>query len=84
MLESTLIFLFDVKTIANLLGVDEFLPSSELFDLLGQQACKENSTSIYVCDSILFLICGPDISELDQVDVKLYGYFILDYNLHLT
>lgn len=53
--------------ILSLLGVDEFLPSDSFFDLMGEEECKENMTSIIVCESILFLICGPDISELDPV-----------------
>lgn len=53
--------------IANLLGIDEFLPSNDFYDLIGQEECKENTTTILVCESILFLICGPDVSEIDPV-----------------
>jgi hypothetical protein len=53
--------------IANLLGIDEFLPSSDFFDLMGQEECQANTTSALVCESILFLICGPDVAELDPV-----------------
>ncbi|KZS21232.1 Lipase-like protein [Daphnia magna] len=59
------------KVIANLLGIDEFLPSSDFFDLMGQEECQVNSTSIIVCESILFLICGPDVSELDPALISL-------------
>jgi hypothetical protein len=55
------------KVIANLLGIDEFLPSSDFFDLMGQEECQANTTSALVCESILFLICGPDVAELDPV-----------------
>lgn len=59
--------------IANLLGIDEFLPSNDFYDLIGQEQCKENTTSIVVCESILFLICGPDITEIDPVTFQTFS-----------
>lgn len=49
------------------MGINEFLPSSELYDRLAQEKCYATSPVIEVCENVLFLICGPDISEFDPV-----------------
>lgn len=53
----------------NLLGVDELLPSSDFYDLLGQELCYATSPVMEVCENILFLIAGPDVSEFDPVSL---------------
>jgi len=53
------------------LGVNEFLPSSDLFQLVGEEACKQNSTLLDVCVNILFLLCGPDSEQLDTSMIPL-------------
>lgn len=39
--------------------------------MIGQEQCR-NDTTIppEVCESLLFLLCGPDVSELDPVSFK--------------
>lgn len=69
--------------IANLLGIDEFLPSSDFFDLMGQEECQANTTTALVCESILFLICGPDVAELDPVLISLHIIIIIVYLIYL-
>lgn len=56
----------DIETIADILGIGEFLPSNELMDYLAETYCDMNSTYHEVCYNILFLIGGPDADELDE------------------
>ncbi len=44
---------------------------------MGQEECQANTTTALVCESILFLICGPDVAELDPVNSHIIIMFIL-------
>lgn len=45
----------------------EFLPHSELMELIGQAACNDDAPLQEVCSNIVFLICGYDSQELNAV-----------------
>lgn len=51
-----------------LLGINEFLPNNKLFDLVGKLVCEESSPFNAVCSNILFLICGYDSQQLNEVN----------------
>ena len=69
--------------IAHLLGIGEFMPSDDFYDMIGQEQCRENTTTLIVCESILFLICGPDISEIDPVINCVIVAVLSNIELHL-
>ena len=47
-----------------LFGAGEFLPSSQLMDILANLLCDEDSLP-ELCGSVLFLICGIDSEKLN-------------------
>lgn len=49
------------------MGVDEFLPNSSLFQLIGQAACNDESLFQGMCASVFFLIGGWNSAQLNQV-----------------
>ena len=58
---------FGSQWIINNLGINEFLPSTDFFQLIGEQLCKENSTTVGICTNVLFLLCGPSVEQMDPV-----------------
>ncbi|KRT82468.1 hydrolase, partial [Oryctes borbonicus] len=60
------IFSNSLDWILSFLGVDEFLPKSGLFDLIGQAACNNESVFQDVCASVLFMICGWNSEQLNK------------------
>lgn len=50
----------------NLLGVYEFMPSSEMMKKGGQLICKDESPFQEVCANALFLLCGFNSAQLDR------------------
>lgn len=56
-------FLFD------LFGVKEFLPSDWFTKWLATDVCSP--TSEIFCSSILFIICGFDVNNLNEVSIYL-------------
>lgn len=63
------------QTVAEVLGVFEFLPSIDFFKMIGQQFCRENSPIIAVCESVLFLITGFNEKNLNAVRVFPFSLF---------
>ncbi|XP_046394227.1 lipase 3-like [Ischnura elegans] len=51
--------------IANMLGLDEFLPSSDLMHFLGKVACEDGAIVQPLCTNILFLLSGYDSAQLN-------------------
>lgn len=48
-------------------GVDEFLPSSNFMEFIGQALCNDNAITQGLCGNVLFLLCGFDSGQLNQV-----------------
>ncbi|KAF0288963.1 Lipase 3 [Amphibalanus amphitrite] len=53
--------------LAELMGLNEFLPSDELMTLLAEMVCEPWEATSEICDEILFLLCGYDPEQLNQV-----------------
>lgn len=60
--------LFPLQLLLRLLGVHEFLPSSELMDYLTSRLCH-GSVSRYMCENFIFLIAGFDGSQFNVVGI---------------
>ncbi|KAI4471082.1 lysosomal acid lipase-related [Holotrichia oblita] len=54
-----------LEWITSFLGIDEFLPSSGLYELIGQAACSDEALFQGVCSSVIFLICGWNSEQLN-------------------
>ncbi|XP_046394228.1 lipase 3-like [Ischnura elegans] len=52
--------------IANMLGLAEFLPSSDLLPFLGKVGCKDDAIAQDLCTNILFLIAGHNSAQLNR------------------
>lgn len=50
-----------------LLGAFEFMPSSELLALIGQNLCRATTPIVALCKSVLFLACGFNAKNLNSV-----------------
>ncbi|XP_066998922.2 lipase 3 [Anabrus simplex] len=50
----------------NLLGVNEFMPKTELLESLGQLLCRDTAITQDICSNILFLIAGFDSDQLNK------------------
>lgn len=61
------IFIDEITWVLKMLGVYEFLPSSELLIQGGSILCNEQSPFIEVCANVLFLIGGYNSKQLDRV-----------------
>ncbi|GJQ87639.1 hypothetical protein Trydic_g17464 [Trypoxylus dichotomus] len=55
-----------VEWVLGFLGVDEFMPSNDLFSLIGQIACNDESFVQGICASVFFLIGGWNSAQLNQ------------------
>ena len=62
------------QTLAEWIGYDEFLPSNELMTLLAETVCEPWEVTDEICDEILFLLCGADPQELNQVPMCIALY----------
>ncbi|MDK2413447.1 hypothetical protein QHH03_30625, partial [Aphanizomenon sp. 202] len=54
----------DLDFMATLLGVGEFLPSSDLLDHFVETYCDSEAVTAEVCYNFLFLLAGPDPDEI--------------------
>lgn len=50
------------------LGAYEFLPPLNFFKLMGQQVCRDKSSLVAVCESVLFLITGFNERSFNTVN----------------
>jgi len=60
-----------LEGIFNLLGWDEFLPSTWLTQMLGRFVCGSIFTNP-LCANVLFLIAGPDSDQLNRTRIPVY------------
>lgn len=58
------------------MGANEFTPSQELMKILGDTLCDKFPGSPIVCKNILFLVCGFDPDQLDEVIINNNNYHI--------
>jgi len=54
-----------IDDILTMMGIGEFLPSNWLIDCLASLFCHEEDITQGICSSILFIICGYDMSQLN-------------------
>lgn len=53
-----------------MMGVYEFLPTSELMQIGGQLVCKDEAITQALCSNVLFLICGYNSEQLNTVSIS--------------
>ncbi|XP_050664565.1 lipase 3-like [Leptidea sinapis] len=53
----------NIASLANLIGMGEFLPNNIIFNWAGQTFCHDEAIFQPVCSSILFLICGWNVNQ---------------------
>lgn len=53
-----------------MMGVYEFLPTSELMQIGGQLVCKDEAFTQALCSNVLFLICGYNSEQLNTVSTQ--------------
>lgn len=51
-----------------MLGVGEFLPNNAVMKFLSELVC--NTKAKFICEDAIFLFCGTDHSQLNQVPNK--------------
>lgn len=71
-IESTLIYLLapvlgHPNGMVEVLGSAEFLPNTEVMEVLGQKACSDEAKYQELCANVLFLIAGRDDANLNRV-----------------
>ncbi|XP_055551550.1 lipase 3-like [Wyeomyia smithii] len=59
-------FVNQIEWIMRMLGVNEFLPNSEMLALGGQKACNDASSFQGICANVLFLIAGFNSDQLNR------------------
>lgn len=52
------------------LGSAEFLPSTEIMEVLGQKECSDEAKFQELCANVLFLIAGHDDANLNRVSLN--------------
>ena len=53
------------------MGVNEFMPTSPLMELLGATVCRANNPIKGICSNILFLIAGYNVDQLNTTAVPI-------------
>jgi lysosomal acid lipase/cholesteryl ester hydrolase len=61
----------EVQLLLQLVGENEFLPNSWITELIAKLICGSSNTN-KLCDSILFLIGGPDSNQLNNTRLPVY------------
>jgi len=56
----------EVEALAELLGANEFLPSDEYMTIVSELVCEPFELTQFICDDILFVLCGFDSKELNK------------------
>ncbi|XP_046394222.1 lipase 3-like isoform X1 [Ischnura elegans] len=68
-------FLAQSNWIANMLGMDEFLPSSDLMSFLGKVTCEDDAKVQPLCSNILFLLSGYNSEQLNTTTLPvIFGH----------
>lgn len=63
-------FTNDLDFLFKLLGVNEFLPSNAIMKFLSEIVCDTRVK--FICEDIIFLLCGTDISQLNATRLGIY------------
>lgn len=63
------------QRVFKLLGTNELLPNGVINELSGQRYCVEEAFTQVLCTNLLFLICGPNSDQLNNVSVTSCLYF---------
>jgi hypothetical protein len=59
-----------LQWLLDLMGIYEFMPSSELLSFVGQFLCNSEAITADICSNVLFIIAGFDSEQLNKVSVK--------------
>ncbi|XP_071452979.1 lipase 3-like [Hetaerina americana] len=59
-------FIDEIDWVMKMLGANEFLPKSELLEMVGMITCKDHAITQSLCGDVLFLLCGFDSKELNE------------------
>ncbi|XP_071452980.1 lipase 3-like [Hetaerina americana] len=59
-------FVDQLEWVADELGINEFLPNSNVLDMVGSALCKDEAVTQSLCSNILFLLCGYDSQQLND------------------
>ncbi|XP_046395248.1 lipase 3-like [Ischnura elegans] len=59
-------FIDEIDWVMKMLGVNEFMPHSDLLDMIGLALCKDGAITQALCSDVLFLISGFDSKELNR------------------
>ncbi|GLV35378.1 Lipase 4 [Carabus blaptoides fortunei] len=54
-----------ISWVTKLIGLDEFLPSSNFLAQAGDIFCSDNSLTQFVCTNSLFVLCGFNIKQMN-------------------
>ena len=60
-------FAGSLEWILNVLGIREFLPNNAFMDFLGATLCHQNSPVQAICSNVIFILCGYDVPQLNNV-----------------
>jgi len=55
----------DIQWLLRMIGIHEFAPSHEFFEIIGKLFCEENDPFQPVCQNVLFLLCGYNWEQVD-------------------
>lgn len=59
-------FTDNVEIIAELLGVNEFLPQNIILKLLARELCEINKYEEEICENVIFILCGFDEKQFNK------------------
>ncbi|XP_077292438.1 lipase 3-like [Arctopsyche grandis] len=65
-------FASSLELITSLIGINEFLPSSEFMALAANALCGEGSILVPVCTNVLFLLAGYNPDQLNTTMLPVY------------
>ncbi|XP_033107826.1 lysosomal acid lipase/cholesteryl ester hydrolase-like [Anneissia japonica] len=64
-------FLPEIQFLLDILGIKEFLPNTELIDLIAKDICNKPNEYMF-CKNIIFVLCGYDAKNLNQTRLPVY------------
>ena len=64
-------FRFSAQELLKILGIKDFIPSDWIIKWLADTLCDFKITR-FVCSDVIFLLAGPDTSNLNEVSVEIY------------
>ncbi|KAK7871600.1 hypothetical protein R5R35_001792 [Gryllus longicercus] len=54
-----------LKVLSKLMGINEFLPNTELNAVMGEKLCRDTAPTQAVCSNVIFLVAGFDSEQLN-------------------